>query len=197
MKYHFAFDLDGTITKEEILPLIAKEIGLKKEMAELTKKTMSGDIPFDQSFTKRVDMLKKIPITKVQKIVKKIKLNNKIVEFVQKNKSRCYIVTQNLDVWINPLIKKIGVKTLTSEADYDGDTLLGIKKILRKNIIHKLIDYPVVAIGEGYNDLEMMIDSPISIAFGGVHKPASPVLEVVDYAIYDEEHLCRFLKQLL
>jgi HAD superfamily phosphoserine phosphatase-like hydrolase len=197
MKYYFAFDLDGTVTKKEILPLIAKEIGIQKEMAILTKKTMAGEIPFDQSFKKRVNMLKKVPINKVQEIVKNIKLSNPILHFMQKNRNRCYIVTQNLDVWVELLLKKIGIPALTSKADYKGNRLIGIKKILRKNIIHRKVDYPVVVIGEGYNDLEMMIDAPISIAFGGIHKPADPVLEVVDYAIYDENQLCRFLKQLL
>ena len=30
--YKFVFDLDSTITKEEVLPLVAKEIGLYEEV---------------------------------------------------------------------------------------------------------------------------------------------------------------------
>lgn len=197
MKYHFAFDLDGTITTQEILPILAKELGIYKKIANLTYRTMNGELPFDQSFTKRVEMLKKIPISRVQKIINDIPLNKYIVNFIRENNKRCHIVTQNLDVWVSPLLGKIGAPYLTSQADYSGNKLRGIKKILRKKIIHTTIDYPVVAIGEGFNDLEMMIDAPISIAYGSVHKPPDSVLDLVDYAIYDAKHLCNFLKQLL
>lgn len=197
MKYHFAFDLDGTITTKEILPILARKLGIYREMAHLTRRTMDGELPFDQSFIKRVEMLKKIPISQVKKIILDIPLNKYIVNFIKENKERCHIVTQNLDVWVTPLLEKLSTRYLTSQADYAGDRLIGIKKILRKKTIHTRVDYPVVAIGEGFNDLEMMIDAPLSIAYGGIHKPPDTVLDAVNYAIYDAKHLCNFLKQLL
>lgn len=197
MRYNFAFDLDGTITTKEILPVIAKELGMQKEMAELTAKAMSGEIPFDQSFAKRVQMLKKIPISKVQKIILDIPLNKDVVAFIKKNRNRCHIVTQNLDVWIEPLLHRIGAPYLTSVADYQGDHLRGIKNILRKKTIHTMIDYPVVAIGDGYNDLEMIVDAPLSIAYGGIHNPVPAILDVASYVVYDSKQLCLLLNQLL
>ncbi len=197
MRYNFAFDLDGTITTKEILPILAKELGLYNEMSKLTEASMAGEIPFDQSFQKRVSMLKKIPISKVQKIILGIPLNKHIVSFIKENRNRCHIVTQNLDVWIEPLLMRIGAPYLASTADYKGDHLIDIKKILRKKTIHHDVDYPIVAIGEGFNDLEMMVDAPLSIAFGGIHQPVPAVLDACDYAIYEAQHLCNFLKQLL
>lgn len=196
MKYNYAFDLDGTITKKEILPIIAKEVGIGQEMAILTKRTMDGEIPFDQSFTHRVNMLKSIPISKVQNIVDSVPLNEHLVRFIKDHRDRCYIVTGNLDVWIKLLIDKIEAKCLSSEANYLEDNLLGVKNILRKKDIHKKVKGPIVAIGEGHNDVEMIEDAAIGIAYGGVHSPAPSVLEVADYAIYGAKELCRFLKQL-
>lgn len=195
MKYSFAFDLDGTITKKEVLPIIAKEVGIEEEMAILTKRTMDGEIPFDQSFTHRVNMLKSIPISRVQNIVQRVPLSHEIVQFIRKNRGRCYIVTGNLDVWIKLLVEKIDANCLCSYADFSGDSLLGIKKIIRKKDVHA-ISSPIVAIGEGNNDVEMLEEAAISIGYGGVHDPAPSVLEVVDYAIYSDIELCRFLKQL-
>ena len=48
--YIFLFDLDSTVTKQEILPTIAQNIGKLKEMRELTEATMRGEIPFKTSF---------------------------------------------------------------------------------------------------------------------------------------------------
>ena len=44
----YAFDLDGTVTCQETLPLLAKELGLYEEMKLLTNLTMNGDIKFDK-----------------------------------------------------------------------------------------------------------------------------------------------------
>ena len=43
----FAFDLDGTVTLEETLPLLAKELGLADEMSLLTSLMMAGKVAFD------------------------------------------------------------------------------------------------------------------------------------------------------
>ena len=44
--YIFLFDMDSTITKVEVLPTIANEIGRLQEMRELTEATMRGELPF-------------------------------------------------------------------------------------------------------------------------------------------------------
>ena len=46
----FLFDLDSTVTKEEILPMIAKKIDKEQEMRELTEQTMMGILNFRESF---------------------------------------------------------------------------------------------------------------------------------------------------
>jgi len=54
--YIFLFDLDATITKEEILPVISKKIGKFNEIKKITETTMRGEIPFKESFLKRVNI---------------------------------------------------------------------------------------------------------------------------------------------
>lgn len=49
-RYIFLFDLDSTVTKQEILPTISKRLGIYERMSELTESTMRGEIPFKQSF---------------------------------------------------------------------------------------------------------------------------------------------------
>ncbi len=47
-------------------------------MQNLTNETMLGNLSFEESFKKRVDLLKCIPISKVKSIVAKINLNEKL-----------------------------------------------------------------------------------------------------------------------
>ncbi len=196
MKY--LFDLDGTVTNQEILPLIARDLGLENEMAELTRKTMQGEIPFEHSFRIRVEMLARVPINRVQEIVSRVSISKPILNFLTNHVETSAIVTGNLDIWIQPLREKIPVCFYTSKAKYEGNTLLGIKSILNKGLIGKQYDLEevVVAVGDGNNDLEMLENAAIAIAYGGVHTPAEALLSIADYAIYQDEKLCQFLTQL-
>lgn len=45
-------------------------------MKELTETNMSGEMPFKESFLKRIENLNEVPITEVQEIVSNIPLYN-------------------------------------------------------------------------------------------------------------------------
>ena len=49
----FCFDLDGVVTSQELLPLIAEELGYYEEIKALTDATIKGIIPFESSFRLR------------------------------------------------------------------------------------------------------------------------------------------------
>lgn len=196
----FLFDLDSTVTTKEILPTIAKKINKEKEMRDLTEKTMMGNIGFVESFTSRVNILKDIDVEEVSNMVFDIPLSKKIVEFLKKNNGRCYIVTSNLDVWIDKLMEKINMKNYyySSSALVENSRIKEIGNILSKgDIVNKFKDYTIVAIGDGSNDKKMLEKADISIGYGGVRNISPVLLDVIDYAFYDEEKLCDFLNRLI
>lgn len=194
--YFFCFDLDGTLTSEELLPKIASFLQIEKEMSLLTAQAMAGDIPFEISLRKRVEMLKSIPVSTVQEIVSSVRLNSSVLQFIRENADRCVVITGNLDVWIAPLMEKIGIRYFSSTAECSNDRLMNLKTVLSKGSICKMLPRPLVAIGDGNNDVEMLKEAEIGIAFGGVHPPSSSLLDVASHAIYSERELCRFLRQL-
>ncbi|OEF97720.1 HAD-IB family phosphatase [Desulfuribacillus alkaliarsenatis] len=202
MKIHdtiFAFDLDGTVTKQEILPVLAKELNLYDEMSLLTKLTLDGSIDFKQSFRLRVEILKSIPISRIQEIVADIQLDSNIEAFIKQNRQRCVIVTGNLDVWIAPIIKRLECVSFSSIANVDGDRLLSIQEILLKNkAIFETRNQAkkVVAIGESYNDISMFTEADLGVAFGGIHDPVDELIQVSNYVVYDGGALCNLLETL-
>ena len=66
MSVAFAFDLDGTVTCEELLPLISKEVDLEEEIKFLTDLTINSFILFEMSFKLRYALLKNIKFSKVK-----------------------------------------------------------------------------------------------------------------------------------
>ncbi len=195
----FLFDLDATVTKVEILPALAEQVGKAKQIAELTERTMHGELPFKSSFLMRVDMLKTIPISTVSRIVEQTPLNEKIVDFIAENRERCYIVTGNLDVWIEPLIKKIGLPMThcyCSAASVENDMLLRVNSVLDKELVVQQFVQPVVAIGDGSNDADMVRLAEVGIGYGGVRPVAYSLMSNATHVVYDEERLCAFLRTL-
>ena len=177
-EYVFLFDLDATITKVEILPEISAEIGKDKEMRELTERAMRGEIPFERSFRERVSILKDIPVSKVRKIVENIPLNEQVAAFIRQNSDRCYVITGNLDIWIEDLMKKLGVgqSFYCSKAEVKDDRIAGDIQVIDKATVVNSFDKPFVAIGDGNNDADMIAAAEIGIGFGGVRDIAPAVL---------------------
>lgn len=195
----FVFDLDGTVTTEEILPILATELGLEEELHLLTSLTLNGSIPFESSFRLRYALLKSIHPDVIRNLVLNVSLDSHITNFIQTHKDRCFIATGNLNVWIGPIIKKLGCKAFTSTATENEKGELTDLDILRKNkAIHELRKKfeNIVVIGESVNDLPMFEAADIGIAFGGVHKPVDPIIQASQYVCYQGNSLCRLLNTL-
>lgn len=195
----FLFDLDATVTKEEILPALAEQVGLLEEMREMTEKTMRGEIPFQSSFQARVEMLKTIPVSRVAEIVEKTPLNEELVQFIRTHASRCYIVTGNIDVWIEKLIKRIGLPMshcYCSSASVSDDYITSVNSVVDKEKIAKQFVVPVVAVGDGSNDAEMVRLADVGIGYGGVRPVAYSLMCNATHVICDEHRLCSFLHML-
>ena len=195
----FLFDLDATVTKEEILPALAEQVGLLEEMQEMTEKTMRGEIPFQSSFLARVEMLKTIRVSRVAEIVEKTPLNEELVQFIHAHASRCYIVTGNIDVWIEELIKRIGLPMshcYCSSASVSDDYIVSVNSVVDKEKIVKQFVVPVVAVENGSNDAEMVRLADVGIGYGGVRPVAYSLMCNATHVICDEHRLCSFLHTL-
>ena len=194
----FLFDLDSTVTKREILPTIAAMVGLGDEMRDLTERCMNGRLPFRESFLSRVDLLRGVPVSQVSDAVGEIPVHEELCEFMREHKNRCYIVTGNLDVWIDKLISRIGMtdNVFCSHGIVSDDMLLGAASVIDKRLTVEQFVGPLVAVGDGSNDADMISMAEVGIGFGGVRHIAPSVLELCTHAIYEEERLVRFLVRL-
>jgi HAD superfamily phosphoserine phosphatase-like hydrolase len=199
MRRAYCFDLDGTLTSEEILPRIAKEIGLFEEISTLTRATMEGLLPFENSFRLRVRLLAEVPIPVVRKIISEIPLEDQLLAFVHENCADCYVVTGNLNVWIEDLQPILKCKIFSSDAKWEGDRLLGVERIINKSDPLKELNNTydeIIAVGDGMNDSPLFDAADICIAYGGVHDPVETLIKMADYVTYHPRGLLNILATL-
>lgn len=196
----FIFDLDGTVTKQETLPIISKYFGIETEIDKLTEETVKGNIPFIESFIRRVYILGQLPIDKVSDLLETVDIYQKVGSFILQHKENCIIATGNLECWVDKLAKKVGCCCYCSDGIIEDNKVVKLTRILRKeNLVERFKSEgeKVVFIGDGNNDVEAMRLADISIASGLTHMPAKGVLSIADYLVFSEEALCRQLNQLL
>ena len=190
--------MDGTITKTETLPILAKELGISAQMKFLTDLTLAGKISFAKSFRLRYEMLKKIPPQRIAEIMDAVELDEKIFRFIRENKKSCAVVTGNLDCWIEPIAAKLDCEIFSSRSEIVNGVPI-LTEILQKDFaIKKLKERceKVIAVGESFNDVPMFKAADISIAYGGVHKPVDAAISVASHVVNDSADLCALLKSL-
>ena len=198
-KTAYLFDLDGTITRAEILPLIARCAGIEEEIATLTQATIAGVIPFQKSFRLRVALLRDVPVDTITEAVREVPLYGQIVDFIRSNRENSFVVTGNLDVWVSPLIEAMGCRSYASRGSLTSSGGVTLDHILDKSQavadIRRDFDR-VVSIGDGMGDVPMFEVSDLTVAFGATHDPVDSLLEYANYVCFREDSLCHLLTQL-
>lgn len=192
----YLFDLDGTLTSVELLPLIAEELGIRDEIAQLTSQTIAGEIPFEESFRRRVGILGQVDLDSVIDIVCNVPIQGSVMDWVISNRDDCWVVTGNLDCWVNPWLAKYGLRGFSSTAKIVGGRI-GVNEILRKeSVLENFRGKRTVMVGDGANDAQLIASVDVGIASAIVHEVPPVVLEVADYLVSEEETLCRVLSRL-
>jgi len=195
----FIFDLDGTVTAKETLPIISNHFGINDDISALTKQTIAGDIPFIESFIKRVHILGELPVSEINDLLSNVPLLAQVINFINLHNDDCIIATGNFSGWVDKLCQRIGCQYFCSSGIVNHNKIEKLTHILKKEeIVSKFKDlgHSIVFIGDGNNDVTAMQKADVSIACGVVHSPAKSVLTVADYAVFNENSLVRILNQI-
>ena len=181
------FDLDNVLIDTETIDEIAKIKGIEEEISDITLQAMQGKIPFETSIRQRVKKLEGISTSDIDEAMDKISLNPGAVETATELKKQGYkiaIITGSFDV------RALKVKELIN-ADYafyntlevDDGKLTGEVSgpLITQNkvdVLRQLVDEigitldECATIGDGANDLEMIKNAKIGIAYN-----AKPILK--------------------
>ena len=195
----FLFDLDGTLTMKETLPVIAEHFGIEEQIAPLTQQTVQGIIPFEEGFMKRIHILRQYSVSEISKLLSAVPIHPLLLQFIRQERANCIVVSGNLDCWCHSLLEKIDCKHYCSEALVKDDKLVGIQRLLNKKAIvctYQEQGEKVAFIGDGHNDLEAMRQADLAIVSGLTNTPSPSLLSIADQVFFEEKELYDFLVQL-
>lgn len=175
------FDFDSTLMDGETIEIIASELGLREEVAQITKRAMEGELDFFDSLTYRVSLLKGLEVKKVDEICHNLPYITGAKEAISELKKQGYIVvcfsggfknatTYAKDIlcydadFSNILHSKDGILTgkVGGEmmfSDSKGEMLKRLQAVLNVSIEN------TIAIGDGANDLSMFKYAGTRVAF--------------------------------
>lgn len=192
----YLFDLDSTITKEELLPRIGTLNGTSELLRKTTTEAMLSNGSFSKSFIERIDLLSEIPLEEAQSIVETVPILEDLMNWIESNRQCVYLVTGNLDIWLQKFLEKYKLKAFTSKAILK-DGKVCVTEILDKvQVLGNFAANEVVYVGDGSNDVEIMRNSDIGILTEIVHKAPTSLWDVADFAVKDEDALCKLLSRL-
>jgi len=182
MKYRFVFfDVDSTLVTIEGIDVLADG---NPDIAKLTDAAMNGEIPLDQVYAKRLEMIRpskdrveQLGATYVRSIVDGAK---ETIATLQDNGVIVHLVTAGIEQAIVPLANALNVRNvhavkLTFDAennykDFDRRSFLirsGGKELVVRDIRARSHG-KAAFIGDGISDLEAKPAVDLFVGFGGV-----------------------------
>jgi len=201
------FDFDSTLMDGETIEFFAREIGIEEKVREITDKAMRGEVDFFESLTKRVALLKGLPMSKIDEICPHLPLMNgaekavkglkekgyKVVCFSGgfRNATKLFAEKLGLDgEFANILHSKDGILT----GQVGGEMMFNDSKGQMLERLQKLLDITpdnTLAVGDGANDLSMFKYASKKAAFC-----AKPILKEKANIIIDNKNLAEIMNYI-
>lgn len=180
-------DMDSTMIEQECLDELADFAGLKAHIAAITARAMHGDIPFEPALRERVALLKGLDAHLIGQIIaERISLTpgaRTLVRTMRAHGAYTVLVTGGFTAFSRDIASRIGFDADVAnvlgmaEGRLNGlieDPILGraakceVLKRYRKEL--NLSPGETLAIGDGANDLDMLAEAGLGVAFHA--KPA-------------------------
>jgi phosphoserine phosphatase len=177
----FAFDMDSTLIEGEVIDELAKLAGVADQVVEVTEAAMRGEMEFQESFLRRVALLRGLKEVKVRELLDTIPLVEGAEQLIGTLKMLGYktaILSGGFNFFAQHLQRRLGIDYVFAN---DLDIVDGVvsgevrtpivdgarkAELLRQIAGQENISLDqVVAVGDGANDLPMLGIAGMGIAF--------------------------------
>jgi phosphoserine phosphatase len=175
------FDMDSTLIQAEVIDELARKAGVYNEVSAITESAMRGEIDFDESFRQRVALLKGLDESVMKEVAESLPLTEgveRLFQVLKKYGYRTDILSGGFTYFGNYLKNKLNIDYVFAneleiiDGKLTGRHQGGIINGQKKAELLKLIAFKedinmaqVIAVGDGSNDLPMLREAGLGIAF--------------------------------
>lgn len=194
-------DMDSTIIGQECIDELADYAGFKPEVAAITERAMQGDLDFAAALTERVALLRGLPVATIADcLAERIRPNPgaaTLVKTMRAHGALTVLVSGGFTDFVGPIAAQVGFDDYRANVlARDGDRLAGTVEggivdsaVKRAVLIAErtrlgLAVPDVMALGDGANDLPMVEEAGLGVAYR-----AKPVLAAAADARLDHHGL--------
>ena len=198
-------DMDSTMIGQECIDELADCVGLKAEVSAITERAMRGEIAFEPALRERVALLKGLPASVVDEIIqKRITLTpggRALVQTMRAHGGHACLVSGGFTLFTGPIAARIGFdEHRANRLILNGGRLAGLveEPILgREAKLATLLElrerlglgaHDTMAVGDGANDLAMLSEAGLGIAY-----KAKPAVAAAAHARIDHADLSALL----
>jgi phosphoserine phosphatase len=180
------FDMDSTLVDMEIIDEMAQRAGVFREVSRITEKARRGDIDFEEALNQRVALLKGLKVEELEKIRNEMKLSEGAEDLVETLKRLGYklgLVSGGFHYFADHLKEKLGLDfAFANQLEIKNGVLTGkvLGKIVDNTYKAKIVNMvsneegvlldQTVAIGDGANDVLMLGQAGLGIAYNAKEK---------------------------
>lgn len=180
-------DMDSTLIEQECIDELADFVGLKAQVSAITERAMNGEIDFKDALRERVALLKGLPESALQEAYsQRITLMSGAAPLLATMKAHgayCLLVSGGFTFFTSRIRDALGFDADESnQLEIMNGTLTGkvIEPILDKHAKREALlreaarlsiaTSDVLAVGDGANDLPMLLEAGLGVAYRA--KPA-------------------------
>lgn len=182
MRRLICFDMDSTLIQTECIDELAKRAGVGDKVSEITARAMHGEIDFKESFKERVALLKGLDASVMKDIAENMPITegtDRLMSVLKTCGYKIAILSGGFTYFGEYLRKKYGIDYVYANeleigddgkltGNYVGDIVDGQRKAeLLKLIaqVERVNLAQTIAVGDGANDLPMIGEAGLGIAF--------------------------------
>ncbi len=175
-------DMDSTMIREECIDELADFVGKKAEVSAITERAMNGELDFEKALNERVALLAGLPVSTLEQVYRErihfMGGARELVATMKENGARCVLVSGGFTFFTSRVREALGFDAdYSNQLEIENGRLTGrvMQPILDKNVKlqtllaectnHLIPLSESMAIGDGANDLPMLLGAGCGIAY--------------------------------